>query len=609
MTQQTKQSTAGNLVKKTIRVPLVGNAQQRSTSLDKDQQFINYILETSTNPVTETKKLFLVKRPGISLYSSPSTAAEGRGIWYFNGYVYSVFGNSLYRNTTFVQTLSTSTGMCGAIEFPDYDDFGRMSLFLADGIDAWVIRTNNTIHKVDNYYLKWAQRTTYEEGDRVVPTTDNGYWYVCTDRGETGTTEPTWPTTIGNTVVSGGCTFECAGIYTALAKFQTSHTYVYGDLIIPITESGYWFMCNDGGTSATTEPSWPVTVGETVTSGTCGFICMGEYGGFPTPHIPTPQYMDGYLFLPEQDSNYIYNSNITKWDSWGALSFVGAEAYPDNLVGLARQNNYIVAFGEHSTEFLFNSAKANQLTDFDSPLDRYEALVLQTGCLNINSLFQSEKSLVFIAKSGLGGHSVWRVDGTSAKEISTEYIEKFIDLETPSSTVRGFGLRINGHVLYLINLPTANKTFCYDLEEQFWTEWKYDGNKLPFCAMTDRNGDVLIQHESNGSIYKFNTSTFKDWDADIECVIRLAKQDFETDNRKFYYQTTIVGDSCDDPFYLSWSDDDYTTWSNEKELFLGNRPYFMRSGTSRRRAWKIRHVGNSRVRLEALEVTYSSGIF
>ena len=56
-----KQTTAGNIVKKTVRVPLVGNAQQRSTTLDKDQRFVNCMVETSTNKVTDTKKLFLVK--------------------------------------------------------------------------------------------------------------------------------------------------------------------------------------------------------------------------------------------------------------------------------------------------------------------------------------------------------------------------------------------------------------------------------------------------------------------------------------------------------------------------------------------------------------------
>lgn len=63
-----RQSTAGNITKKTIRVPFAGNAQQRDTSTDADQRFINYVFETTKNVVTDTKKLFCVKRPGTVAY-------------------------------------------------------------------------------------------------------------------------------------------------------------------------------------------------------------------------------------------------------------------------------------------------------------------------------------------------------------------------------------------------------------------------------------------------------------------------------------------------------------------------------------------------------------
>lgn len=49
----------------------------------------------------------------------------------------------------------------------------------------------------------WQPYTVYTEGDIVVPTTDNGYFYVVVDAtGDSlsGSTEPTWPTTIGDTI-------------------------------------------------------------------------------------------------------------------------------------------------------------------------------------------------------------------------------------------------------------------------------------------------------------------------------------------------------------------------------------------------------------------------
>lgn len=56
----------------------------------------------------------------------------------------------------------------------------------------------------------WAS-TTYAVGANVRPTTANGLKYICTTSGTSGATQPTWPTTIGATVVDGTVTWTCAG--------------------------------------------------------------------------------------------------------------------------------------------------------------------------------------------------------------------------------------------------------------------------------------------------------------------------------------------------------------------------------------------------------------
>lgn len=605
--RQPRQTTAGQQTKKTVRIPLAGNNQQRATNQDKDQRFINYMIETSKNTVTDTKKLFCVKRPGTVLYSTPSvSAAAGRGTWYFNGAVWSVFGNTLYKGTTSKQVLSTSTGMCGAVEYVNQDDFGKRGLFLADGIDAWTIDSNDVVTRVDNKHLQWASNTIYEVGDRIVPTVLDTYYYTCTVGGTSGSVQPTWAATnTGDGTVS----WVRSGTYTGPLRWRTG-TYIVGDLVIPTTgnENSYWYKVTvSDGASGATEPTWPIIIGDTVSADGVTYECMGQYGGFPTPHIPTPAFMDGYIFLPDTDSLDIYNSDTTNPYSWGALNFASAESYPDPVIGLARQNNFIVAFGTESTEFMYNYAKANQITDFDTPLDRHESMVLQTGILNRNAVLQAERLLVFIGDSLMGGHSVWRMDGSNAKEISTEYVEKFIDLEDTTTNITGFGVRVAGHILFLMNLPTANKTFVYDLEENAWTEWQYNGGMFPFVSFCDADGDIVLQHTSNGKLYKLDPLVYNDFDVDIEARIRLAKQDFDTDSYKFYHQTTIIGDKSTGAYILRWSDDDYTTWSNDKALPITDRPYFMRSGKARRRAWELEYTNNSASRLEALEVTYSIG--
>lgn len=57
---------------------------------------------------------------------------------------------------------------------------------------------------------EWDGEHTYTSGDYVEPTVLNGYCYEATAvTGDTGATEPIWPTTAGNTVVDGGVTWTC----------------------------------------------------------------------------------------------------------------------------------------------------------------------------------------------------------------------------------------------------------------------------------------------------------------------------------------------------------------------------------------------------------------
>jgi uncharacterized phiE125 gp8 family phage protein len=52
---------------------------------------------------------------------------------------------------------------------------------------------------------------SYASGDRVRPTTPDGYSYEAQGAGAAGA-EPSWPTTVGNTVVSGAVTFRNMGL-------------------------------------------------------------------------------------------------------------------------------------------------------------------------------------------------------------------------------------------------------------------------------------------------------------------------------------------------------------------------------------------------------------
>lgn len=88
--------------------------------------------------------------------------------------------------------------------------------------------------------LEWAEGD-YLVGQFIAPTTPNGYVYECTTSGTSGGTEPSWPTTPGNTVNDGTVVWTC----------RTGSTSV----INSSTRTNTW-TCNGGCSIKTTTPKF-----------------------------------------------------------------------------------------------------------------------------------------------------------------------------------------------------------------------------------------------------------------------------------------------------------------------------------------------------------------
>lgn len=527
---------------KQIRIDLLGSVHTRDSTLAKDQRFINFYPETTKNPFSKEPKKFLVKRAGTSLFLDVvGGAAVGRGCYYYYGNTYSVFANKLYKNSTEILTLNTSTGTIGWTEATGATRY----LFMCDGTDAYVIDTTGTVTQVNATPATWAATTNYALDDIVIPTVPNGFYYTVTaDAGSSGGSEPTWPTTLELTVVDGGITWTCTG----------------------------------------------------------------NYGGFPSPHIPKPIFLNGYIFIIDKDTADIYNSDLENPRGWSPSNFTTAEMFPDDSIALARQNNQIAVFGSDSIEFLYDAALA------DSPLARNDGTAIEIGLAGADTVFQDEKQFIFVSQSGLGGRGVWMVMGFQPKKISYEGIDRVLDAEGTSITnAKAYGIRTNGHLFYILNL--TSKTLVFDVEENMWHEWSINNSdahaKFPFSFTTDNvSGKPLLQHDSNGKIFSLDAGVYQDNGVSIIAEFTTSKLDFGNNNRKFMSSVNIIGDSttASAPISLRWSDDDYKTWSNWKTLDLVGRPYFMRLGVFRRRAFNVKSTANAPIRIESMEFDFNQGI-
>lgn len=132
----------------TQRFSFIGSPQQRDGTALKDQRFLNMYPELIKSPISDGKKYYLKKRPGVSIFQTPTGATGvGRGIFYwqkYGTYLY-VIGNTLYANAVSIATLTTSTGPVGFTEFltgsADY-------IVLVDGIKGYSISSGNVVTQI-----------------------------------------------------------------------------------------------------------------------------------------------------------------------------------------------------------------------------------------------------------------------------------------------------------------------------------------------------------------------------------------------------------------------------------------------------------------------------
>ena len=357
------------------------------------------------------------------------------------------------------------------------------------------------------------------------------------------------------------------------------------------------------------------TVSLVLLDGTDGYVFSNSTtsvkitdANFPTPHVPIPIFIDAYLFVAKQDSEDIYNSNLDDPMTWTAGDFISAEMYPDKIVALSKNNNYIYAVGSSSVEYMYDVANAT-----GSPLGRHDSAVQQFGTAARDSVVQTEVEVIMIGETNNGGHTVWTIDGFKATEIGIPAVKSALLADGANlANAQAFSVRVAGQKCYVICL--TNRTLVYSFDTKMWHEWSTAGGAFLCSHAADGpNGSAYMLDKTNGKIYTMDETLFTDAGTAIDCVFTSAKLDFDTINRKFMYRLSIIGDvpdstGTDIAVSVQWSDDDYKTFSTARTLnFNADLPKIDQLGQFRRRAFKLTYSLPHLLRLEGLEVDINKG--
>lgn len=181
-------------------------------------------------------------------------------------------------------------------------------------------------------------------------------------------------------------------------------------------------------------------------------------------------YLDGVFYVMQKDGT-INGSDDEDCTTWNALNFITAEFEPDQGIALSKYNNYIVAFGQWTTQMFWDAANPT-----GSALSPVENGVILIGCASANSVAQIESTVLWIAqRKGQGssfqkGRFVAMLEGQSYVQVSTPDVDRILDnddLAIVYSCVGSFG----GHNFYILGLGTTGVSLVYDMTQKFWYVW------------------------------------------------------------------------------------------------------------------------------------------
>lgn len=318
-------------------------------------------------------------------------------------------------------------------------------------------------------------------------------------------------------------------------------------------------------------------------------------------------YLDGYVVVADINGR-LYSSGLEDPTSWNPLDFITAQSDPDPLVGIVRQLNYIVAFGQKSTEFFYNNANPT-----GSPFAVQPSFKQEVGCSNNgSSIAKIDQSVLWVGTSARQGNAVYLLNnGTTPTVVSTPAVERWLNRYI-SSKAFAYSIRMDGHVFYVLSIESAGLSFVYDIGVGAWYIWSTVVDEVwgTFDAayFVPFSGQYYTVCKDDGRLYTLSMENYKDIEDKIYFRAVTELIDHGTTHRKFFKRAELVGDKVKAKAKISHSDNDYRTWSNPRTVDLYNeRAQVFNLGSGRRRAWKIEITDDVPVCIEGLEVEYDAG--
>jgi len=248
------------------------------------------------------------------------------------------------------------------------------------------------------------------------------------------------------------------------------------------------------------------------------FEPTGEFNQITDENFPgavTVAYIDNLFVFNEPNSQRIYSVDTVDQVTatyiyplvFNATDVSSADGSPDGVVAINVDHRQMWVFGTDSVEVWYNAGLAN------FPLTPVQGAFNEIGCAAPYSVAKLDNALFWLGTDARGQGIVYKNNGYSGIRVSTHAIEYAIAQYGNISDAVAYTYQQEGHAFYVLNFPSASKTWVYDVSVQAWHE-RASGNEGQYRhrsnCQCNFGGTIIVGDFENGNIYAFDLDVYAD---------------------------------------------------------------------------------------------------
>jgi hypothetical protein len=262
------------------------------------------------------------------------------------------------------------------------------------------------------------------------------------------------------------------------------------------------------------------------------YVAVVDSGNLFTPvdpsgggNVPVAQvaYADGFFFALVMNVGtpwQISSSNALDATTWQAVNYTIVEEFSDNPIGIFVNQRILWVFGPKGIQPYADTG------DFPFPFDVIPGTYIENGLGAPFSVVKLDNSLFWVGADERGTGVVWRMNGFTPQRVSNHAIEYALQSYPTIADAVAYAYQDQGHSFYVLSLPSADKTWVYDVATGSWHErgyWNSQAgvfNRHRAAFHTFNFGMHLVGDPTTGNIYQMSINILNDFGNPIRRVRR-----------------------------------------------------------------------------------------